>query len=111
VGSAPFPVSLVEGKTDAGLISEAKPTGSLSSRADREGNCLVQRGPLQASSAKLALGVPKNLEHRIEWQSPWLSRRSGVKFNAPYLVFVIYLRKLFIADEHFGNETITIGRA
>jgi len=26
-------------------------------------------------------------------------------------VFVIYLRKLFVADEHFSNETITVGRA
>ena len=72
---------------------------------------MVQRGPLQASSAKLTLGVPKNLERCIEWQSPWLSRGSGVKLNAPCPVFVIYLRKLFVADEHFGNETITVGRA
>ena len=72
---------------------------------------MVQRGPLQASPAKLTLGVPKNLERCIEWQSPRLSRRSGVKFNAPCPVFVIYLRKLFVADEHFGNEAITVGRA
>lgn len=72
---------------------------------------MVQWSLLQASSAKPALGVPKNLERSIEWQSPWLSRRSGVKFNAPCPVFVIYLRKLFVADEHFGDETITIGRA
>jgi len=66
---------------------------------------------VEASSAKLTLGVPKNLERCIEWQSPWLPRRPGVEFNAPCPVFVIYLRKLFAADEHFGNETITVGRA